>query len=191
EGTKSATGVGTSAQMGLLLQPVPQITVEADPLFTHAAGETRFAAGATAPGGNYVFGQLRADSASLIVRATYLFTPRLSLQLYAQLFVAAGHYSNFQTFPRSAAGTPIRLSALSPSGAPATNPDFEQGALNANVVLRWEYRLGSILYLVYSRSQAPQVTLDPGQPASLTTAAVVKSPAVDVILLKANFWWSR
>jgi hypothetical protein len=31
--------------------------------------------------------------------------------------------------------------------------------LNANVVLRWEWRLGSLLYVVYQRAQVPNVKL--------------------------------
>ena len=50
----------------------------------------------------------------------------------------------------------IAVSSLAPYAGPApANPDFVQGALNVNVVLRWEYRLGSLLYVVYSRAQIP------------------------------------
>ena len=34
-------------------------------------------------------------------------------------------------------------------------PDTETATLNVNVVLRWEYRLGSTLFLVYTRAQNP------------------------------------
>jgi hypothetical protein len=47
-------------------------------------------------------------------------------------------------------------------GALPNNPDFQEGVLNVNVVLRWEYRLGSTLFL---------------------------APASDVFLVKLSYWW--
>ena len=40
----------------------------------------------------YRFGNLRAASAGLTLRTTYTFSPRLTLQAYAQAFVAALRY---------------------------------------------------------------------------------------------------
>ena len=74
-------------------------------------------------------------------------------------------------------------------GQTATNPDFEQGVLNVNVVLRWEYRLGSIAYLVYTRAQTPATMLLSGEAASLNLGAVRRAPAADVVLVKLSYWW--
>jgi hypothetical protein len=183
---------GGAGQLSILAHALPQLDLEIDPQVSYTAGEIRFAPRATASGGDYIFGRLRAGSASVILRAAYSFTPHLTLQAYSQLFVAAGHYSELSSFPRGAApGATIRLAQLVPGATAGANPDFEQEALNVNVVFRWEYRLGSTLYLVYSRAQAPNVILDPGEPASLHLAAVLQSPAVDVLLVKVSFWWTR
>jgi hypothetical protein len=64
-------------------------------------------------------------------------------------------------------------------------------ALNANVVLRWEWRPGCLLYLVYTRSQAPALTLAPGEVAHLDLRAVRRAPAADVALLKVAYWWGN
>jgi len=72
---------------------------------------------------------------------------------------------------------------------PDDNPDLEEAALNVNLVLRWEYRLGSTLFFVYSRTQAPDLTLNPGQEARLDAGAIRKAPAADVLLLKLTYWW--
>ena len=42
--------------------------------------------------------------------------------------------------------------------------DGVEGALNINVVLRWEYLLGATLFVIYRRSQVPNLSLAPGQP---------------------------
>lgn len=72
----------------------------------------------------------------------------------------------------------------------ATNPDFQQAVLNVNVVLRWEYVLGSTLYLVYTRSQLPAVMLSPGESASLNLTSVSRAPAADVVLAKLTYFWA-
>ena len=50
----------------------------------------------------YRFGVLRAASVGSTLRATYTFTPRLTLQTYAQIFLAFRHYSDFSSFATSA-----------------------------------------------------------------------------------------
>jgi hypothetical protein len=62
--------------------------------------------------------------------------------------------------------------------------------LNTNVVLRWEYTLGSTIFLVYTRSQVPSVLLGPGENASLSPSSVSRAPAADVILLKLTYFWA-
>ena len=83
----------------------------------------------------------------------------------------------------------IRTRDLTPSAGPATNPDFQEGVLNVNVVMRWEYRLGSLLYVVYTRSQTPTVNLLPGESASLNLTSVSRAPAADVFIVKLSYWW--
>ena len=67
--------------------------------------------------------------------------------------------------------------------------DFEQGVLNVNLVLRWEYMLGSTLYLVYTRAQVPTTVLDPNDVGVLNLGAVGRAPASDAVLAKVSFWW--
>jgi hypothetical protein len=85
----------------------------------------------------------------------------------------------------------VHLEALQPYGAPLPeNPDTLEGILNANVVLRWEYALGSTLFLVYTRSQVPSVTLAPGETGALSFLPVSRAPAADVILVKLSYFWA-
>jgi hypothetical protein len=141
--------------------------------------------------GQYVFGKLDAKSIGTTIRATYTFAPRLTLQAYAQLFLASGHYDDFSYFQSPTPGQVVRLNALRPYfAALATNPDFQEGVFNTNVVLRWEYTLGSTIFLVYTRSQVPSVLLGPGESASLSPSSVSRAPAADVVLLKLTYFWA-
>ena len=71
-----------------------------------------------------------------------------------------------------------------PTVAPATSPDFQDVSLNVNVVLRWEYSLGSVLYLVFNRSQTPASPLSLSEPATLSFSPLGRAAAVDTLLLK-------
>ena len=126
----------------------------------------------------YIFGNLTAKSVGGTLRASYTFTPTLTLQTYAQLFLASGHYSNLeQVVPMRQADQPVQhLADRRTDGEHRrrTIADFEEAALNVNVVLRWEYHLGSTLFLVYSRSQIPTVDL---LPTDVAPAAPVGGPA--------------
>jgi hypothetical protein len=191
----------TNVQASLVFHALPQLDIELVPTLTWAVGEYRFAWQSTVSAGDpYYFGRLEARNVSATLRATYTFTPRLSLQAYAQAFLASGHFSDMRALGLDASsGTPMRvpgqkiylsdLEAAMPA-TPANNPDFAEAAINANVVLRWEYRLGSTLYLVYTRSQIP--ALDPGTfatPATLSPRYFAHDAATDVILLKLSYWW--
>lgn len=76
------------------LRALPQLDFSLTPALVRAAGEPRFAA---RTGDALVFGTLTATELSGTFRATYTFTPRLSLQGYAQVFFAGGHYADAQT----------------------------------------------------------------------------------------------
>ena len=67
--------------------------------------------------------------------------------------------------------------------------DFEQAALNVNLVLRWEFLLGSTLFAVYTRSQVPVVQLSTGEAATLDFGSLRRAPAADAVVLKLSYWW--
>ena len=186
-----ADGFNTSGNAYVDLRVLPQWDVDLLPTWQWTFGEPRFM-DEPAAAGQYLFGQLDAKSAGITIRTTYTFLPRLTLQGYAQLFLASGHYSRFTQYKSDPAGPrpAIELSQLSPYTLPlASNPDFEEGILNVNIVLRWEYMLGSTLYLVYTRSQTPTTVLNNGDIGTLNLGAVGQAPASDVILAKVSFWW--
>lgn len=164
----------------------PQLELELIPTVNRTSGETRFATLGTLPN-EMIFGDLGASSFATTVRVSFTITPRLALQTFAQLFLASGHYEDFRSFV-SAGGGPgsqnIRLAALVPTARPAQSPDFEDVSLNVNVVLRWEYSLGSIIYFVFNRSQTPASALVLDQPAALSFTQLGRAPAVDTLLLK-------
>jgi hypothetical protein len=191
----SVIGAGTyatSAQASLVWHALPQLDIEFLPQVTWAEGEYRLARPVTTATDHF-FGKLKANSVSATLRTIYTFTPQLTLQAYAQAFLASGHFDDLRAVAPMA-GDRVTLSELNAAAPvdPATlsgTPDFQDAALNVNVVFRWEYMLGSTLFLVYAHSQIPTVT-NFMAPARLDPGAFGHGASSDVVLLKFSYWWA-
>ncbi|HEX5438904.1 MAG TPA: DUF5916 domain-containing protein [Gemmatimonadaceae bacterium] len=157
----------------------------------------------------YLFGRIKQTTAALTLRARYSFTPTLSVQLYGEPFVSAGDYSAFKRVTNARAGsfddrfhtfTPAELSYAGSTGnyqvdvnSDGTtdltfgNPNFNIQQFRSTAVLRWEYRPGSTLFVVWQqgRSQfAPTGAFDLAHDAR----TLFRAPATNVLLIKLNYW---
>ena len=92
-----------------------------------------------------LFGLRDTREADVTLRGQYIFGPSLSLQVFGQLFAARGRYRDF-----SVLASP---DDLRPVGTFPKRRDFAVSAFTGNAVLRWEYRLGSTLFVVWSQSR--------------------------------------
>lgn len=184
-GKKHPVGGSIEGSIRGVIRPHPQFELEVAPSASYTAGETRFA-GFGMQGNEMLFGNLRASSFATLLRANFTITPRLALQTFGQVFLASGHYDELRSFVASEESGPekIRLPWLTPTAPPTTSPDFLDVSLNVNVVLRWEYQLGSVVYLVFNRSQTPANPLVLDQPAALSFVPLGRAPASDTLLLK-------
>jgi hypothetical protein len=134
--------------------------------------------------GHYVFGRIDQKTVGITMRANYTMTPRLSLQLYAQPFVSAGDYSNFKELVDG------RTKSYGDRFAPydyQSNPDFNYRSFRTTNVLRWEYRPGSTLFVVWQ--QGREDTLDVGTfDFHRDMGGVFDAPATNVFLIKWAYW---
>ncbi len=131
-------------------------------------------------GTRYVCSDIVQKTVSAEIRLDWTFTPRLSLQAYLQPFLAAGNFFKFKQLSRTDTfdfdvygenGSTIErdgagVYTVDPDGSgPAApfaflDPDFNLKSLRGTVVLRWEYRPGSVLYAVWT--QRREETSHPG-----------------------------
>jgi hypothetical protein len=178
-------GVNLLLEATLRLNVLPELDLDLIPAAIFTNGEPRYVEEAE---GSWIFGRQRAAGFGLTLRATYTFTPKLSLQAYLQLFLDSVRYREFSSYDGSE--RTIRLSALRPAEAPLTDPDFEEASLNANVVLRYEYLPGSTLFLVYTRAQSGALAEElADREPSLSFRSLARSPSSDIILVKVSYWW--
>lgn len=167
-------------------------------------------------GTRYVLADLEQKTLSLDTRLSVTLKPTLTFELYAQPFISSAHYARFKEFdaPRSgslevfgedrgtvttARDTDGRATAytIDPDGTgPAAaftlnNPDFNLRSLRGNAVLRWEYRPGSTLFLVWARTSSDYAPLMGDFSLSRDADALFGARADNVFLMKVNFWLNR
>ncbi len=107
-----------------------------------------------------VFGRRNTREFNFEFRGEVALNPNLSLQLFSQLFVARGQYTDPGVLT-----TPDQIQAF-PSYP--KRQDFSLHSYILNAVIRWEYQPGSTLYLVWSqsrRSDHNSPLLDPDVPS--------------------------
>ncbi|OJH38585.1 carbohydrate binding family 9 domain-containing protein [Cystobacter ferrugineus] len=141
----------------------------------------------TGEDGVHRFGELTPRFLTLTLRQLVVLSPTLTLQAYAQLFSGFGRYARF-TEMAAGPGSVLRLTELRPTSVDE-DPSFQTTALNLNLVLRWQYALGSTLYVVYARSQ--EVTPAPGEPVTLTLwpRGLSRGAATDSLMMKLSYAW--
>jgi hypothetical protein len=116
-----------------------------------------------------------------------VFTPRLTAQLYVQLFSQAIRWgSDFYGVPLEGRER-IDLSDLAPVSYGA-DPASHDAVVNVNAVLRWEYRVGSTFYLVYTRSQSELPVTAAAPPSSLGSPRLLDGPVTDSVMVKWTWW---
>lgn len=115
---------------------------------------------AYSPGHYYVpvFGERNSGSIDFTLRGAITFTNTLSFQLYSQLFMAKGKYGNHSYL--------LNPDQLLPLSEFPKEQDFAFQNLQSNFVMRWEYRPGSTLYLVWSHNRNARDELQPLVPSA-------------------------
>jgi hypothetical protein len=162
----------------------------------------------------YVFANLDQTTLVLETRVEWTFTSKLSLQSYIQPFIAVGRFEQFKEFttPRAydfavygqdigtiapgtdASGNPNYTIDPDDAGPAASftvrNPNFNSHSLRGNAVLRWEYRPGSALFVVWQQQRSGAESafdFDPGR----DVGAIFRERPTNIFMVKAAYWLSR
>jgi hypothetical protein len=134
----------------------------------------------------YVFARLQQRTSAFTFRVNYTLTPDLSIQTYAEPFVSAGDYTDYKVLVNGRA--PEHRDRYRPYDY-AGNADFNVRSFRTTNVLRWEYRPGSSLFVVWqqNRSGSEEVgNFDFGR----DFRGVFSTPAHNVFLVKLSYWFS-
>ncbi len=156
-------------------------------------------------GNRYIFGNIDRSTYSTAVRFNYTFKPDLTLDFYAEPFAASGVYRSFGELaaPRAlvlrrygsdgTAAAPLQGGGLRVLDGEDTfvlpGGDFNVQSFRSNLVLRWEWRPGSMLYVVWQQDrEADEVS---GRRTSLSDMfRSLRTPGDNVFAVKASLWMS-
>jgi hypothetical protein len=154
----------------------------------------------------YLLAGLKQTTVSLTTRFSYTFSPDLSLQFHAQPFFSSATFRDFSVVrnPRSAsfderfntftgteidrdAATGMYTARLGDDAVRFRDPDFTQASLRSNAVLRWEYRPGSTLFVVWSHGRSNRFG-DGSFDFRRSVDDLVALQGTNVLLVKLNYW---
>jgi hypothetical protein len=190
-------------------RPTSKLTVKLGPSYENLkttaqyVGEFADPAATATFGRRYLFARLNQNTLSASVRLNWIFTPRLSLELYAQPLLSSGDYREYKELAQPRTYEFALTGPASPIGAdqlavtPATpgvaalefaDPNFSLASLRGNAILRWEYLPGSTLFLVWTQNRSDTV-LDGEFRLGKGVSRMFGGAADNVFLVKVSYWW--
>jgi uncharacterized protein DUF5916/cellulose/xylan binding protein with CBM9 domain len=206
-----------AVDLGLSFRPTSSVQVSVGPFLARERDTDQFvarvddpAAGATF-GRRYLFANVDQTTFAMNTRVDWTFSPTLSLQVFAQPFVAVGNFwgyktldeartFDFTTLPGSHDGTasfvadfngdPADGVAQTTVGSWPNQLDFTLRSLRGNAVLRWEYRPGSALFFVWQQERFGD-RVDGRFDFGDDVRGVFGERARNVFLIKATYWLNR
>jgi len=209
-GLNELGGGSKGAEIGIEVRPRANLALSFSPGGSIDASPRQFVTAvddetATATfGRRYVFAHLDRTTAYLTARADWTFTPDLTLQLVVRPYLSAGRFSRYADLGAPGA---LRLPeygvalgaietdtdgavTIAPGGGAEPialgAPDFAVRSLQGNAVLRWEYRPGSTVFVVW---QQQRDGFDPdGVFGGRDVGRLFTDPVRNVVLVKLSYW---
>lgn len=202
-------GASTRRVTGLVsMRPGPRWQFTVSPFYDRVTEPQQYVS--TLTGGRpvtfdsrYVFAFIDRSTASMEFRLGLTLRPDLNLDVYAEPFAASGHYYDYgellepgsrERLKYGTAGTVLSANADGSQVVTADgrtfnlrNRDFNTLSFRSNVVLRWEWRAGSTLYVVWQQDRAGSEVL--GSRVNINDAfRSVTAPGSNIFLIKTSFW---
>jgi hypothetical protein len=189
-------------------RPGPRWQLSAEPFYDRVTEPQQYAT--TLPdgreetyGSRYVFGFIDRSTVSTKFRLGFTVKPDMNLDVYAEPFAASGHYYDYGELlePRSrlrlkygTEGTTLVVNedgsqTVTADGSTFTlrNRDFNTLSFRSNVVLRWEWRPGSTLFVVWQQSLSDTAMV--GDAVNIGDMfRSVTAPGPNLFVVKTTFW---
>ncbi len=155
----------------------------------------------------YIFSKIKQKTISAFFRINWTFTPKLSLSIYLQPFIAVGDYSEFKELSKPKSydfniygenGSTIDFVdseyIIDPDGeGPSAafsiyNPDFNYKSLRGTFVLKWEFKPASYFYLVWTQNRNDYQNTGVFNFKNDFTD-MLKAPGDNIFLAKISYRW--
>lgn len=156
----------------------------------------------------YVFADLEQTEISLATRVSVTFSPALTLEVFARPFLGSGRFGQPKELmaPRTFrfanyneigtvtdAGEELEIDPDGPGPASSfeiEKENFTLRSLRGNAVLRWEWRRGSTLYLVWQQEREGETTLSSDLQLRRDLRALGGTRPENVFMMKVSYWFN-
>ncbi|MBK5187058.1 MAG: carbohydrate binding family 9 domain-containing protein [Gemmatimonadaceae bacterium] len=142
---------------------------------------------------HYTFAHLDQRTLSATLRLDVTLTPNLTFQLYASPFVTKGSFTNIRELndPR-AKNFDDRYKPYTDQTVLADQPTgFNVKQFRSNAVVRWEYRPGSALFLVWTQQRQGDLPLVGDNSFSGDYRGLFNLHPDNTFLVKLSYWFNR
>ncbi|MEO5817255.1 MAG: DUF5916 domain-containing protein [Gemmatimonadaceae bacterium] len=212
-------GWNADGYANLILKPFVNLRVSFGPSYSRSVDPKQYVTtvvDSTAPQfGNVrnVFARLDQHSLSMNTRINATFTPNLTLELFAQPFLASGAYDEMKQYAASRTNSTLNFGTeigtlefvrdakgrltdyrIDPDGGAGPsrpfdvgNPDFNIRSLRGTAVLRWEYRPGSTVFFVWTQERSGSEAYGDFD-VNRDKSALFRDRPVNVFQIKASYW---
>ena len=154
----------------------------------------------------YLLGAVNRNTMKLSFRAEYYISPEISFQYYGSPYFSSGYYNQYKQVEQ--AGTQNfneRFTIYATEDIETVennklqiqeegysykfnNPDFDYGQFRSNFVFKWEYKLGSVFYFVWSHEQTNNE--NSGASIKQSLGNLVSERSHDFFMMKFTYWFS-
>ncbi|HEU4521872.1 MAG TPA: DUF5916 domain-containing protein, partial [Thermoanaerobaculia bacterium] len=147
-------------------------------------------------GQRYVFAEIDQKTLDLGIRTEWTVSAALSFQLYVQPFIASGNYDDYRQLVRArdddfeplhTIGYDERSNEHTFDTHSFSNPDFNLRSVRGSAVVRWEFRPGSALYVVWNENRSDVAPIGDFR-FRRDIGALPDAPSRDVFLIKISYW---
>jgi len=190
------------------VRPGPRWQLSVTPLFERVTEPQQYISTLTGGrpetyNGRYIFAFIDRGTMSMQYRLGLTLKPDMNLDVYAEPFAASGHYYDYgellapgsrERLSYGAQGTTVDVQpdggrVVKAGGSTFTlrNRDFKTLSFRSNVVLRWEWRAGSTLYIVWQQNRSGSEAV--GDFANIGDAfRSVTVPGKNTFVVKTSLW---
>jgi Domain of unknown function (DUF5916) len=170
------------------IRPIPALMLTTGVRYGTNVSDAQWVGEVSDSSNHYVFGRLNQTTVALTERFNYTLTPNLSIQLYAQPFVSAGGYSGFKQIANARSiDYDARFSPYAYDTASNGDPDFNVKSFRTTNVLRWEYKPGSTLFVVWQQARENDA-VPGGFRFGRDVHDIFGVPPRNVFLVKLAYW---
>jgi hypothetical protein len=209
----TGTVSGSSVGVDIAYQPFDALSLVVNPDFSWSQRRDQYFD--TQEDGNrtgYLHGSIQQQTLSLTLRATYNITPDFTIQYYGQPFIARGVYDEFKivddplarhfddrfiifsedavTYDEISNRFRVNDDQDEAVDFEFRNPDFNFLQFRSNLVVRWEYRPSSTIFLVWAQGVTGGADPEKNVVRALQDD-LFNNEIQNTFLIKATYRWVR